>query len=114
MLIVMALIDLLTNPMTTPADMQSFLGSVQWIMLANRQALMLFSAIYSFSLDLNCKVVKRIPDRVLQELALFSSLLCTLVIDLRRDWDPHFHACDGAPSYGYGGARVSADPSAVP
>ncbi len=96
-LIVQSLTQVLREPFATPSQFRSFLGSLQWIMLANRPTLTAFTAVYRFSFQQPDTKVLRLPEDALDELKLLVTTLCTLVIDLRLDWAPHVLACDGAP-----------------
>lgn len=110
-LIVQSLTQILREPLATPSLFRSFLRSLQWIMLANRPTLTAFTAVYRFSFQQPDTKVLRLPEDALDELRLLATILCTLVIDLRRDWAPYVLACDGAPSYGYGGCKAATTPA---
>ena len=112
-LIVNSLVELLSTPFTSPKLMSSFLGSLQWVMLARRPLLSCFHEVYAFTRDEDDVAVRRLPNGVIAELGLLSTLLFSLVVDLRADWAPMLGATDGAENFGYGGCWAKVTPEAA-
>ena len=109
-LIVGALIELITVAHTSPKLMSSFIGSLQWVMLSRRPLLSCFHEVYAFTLYENDVMARPISKGVIAELGLLSTLLFSLVVDLRADWAPVLGATDGAENFGYGGCWAKISP----
>ncbi len=66
LLLVSAFTELLQEPVASPHELASVVSSLQWVMLANRPMLSLFSAVYRFTLN-DCDTRRRrLPTQVIE------------------------------------------------
>ena len=94
--------DLFKNPVCTPLEMASFLGTLQWFDLLNRWLLSCLMDIYGFIRSDGQETMQEVTAAALGEIMLNTALLPCLEVDLRRPWLDHIVATDASPSYGFG------------
>ena len=82
-------------------------------MLARRPLLSCFHEVYAFVRNEDDVAVRRLPKGVIAELCLLSTLLFSLVVDLRADWTLMLGATDGAENFGNAGCWAKVTPEAA-
>ena len=109
--VVRAVCDLADSPLASPLEVSALLGIIQWQNLLNRPLFSCLSSVYDFTGREDGSTCAGVPDSVVQELLLNTSLLAFWNADLARPWWPCMPATDASAAYGFGMCLASCEPA---